>query len=82
MQTTEQGGESATPLPQLKIIDWTQNSLSGSLYGQFLNACKLPARKLSVDPQYGNGNFLVVPVPSALDPMTSMWLCNGPNPSA
>jgi hypothetical protein len=81
-QTTEQGGESSRPLPHLKIIDWTQNSASGGLYGAFVNTCKLRARKLSSDARYGRGNFLVVPLPASLDPAPSIPLCNGPNPPA
>jgi hypothetical protein len=78
---TEQGGPDVPKRPHLKIIDWLQNSASGGLYGTFVTPCKLPARKADPDPRFGQGDFLVVPLPAELDPEPSANLCNGPNPA-
>jgi hypothetical protein len=79
-QKTEQGGERANPLPHLKIIDFAQNSGSGGLFGRFVTTCRVAARKAHPDPRYGKGNFLVVPLPAAMDPAPSVSICNGPSP--
>jgi hypothetical protein len=80
-QKTEQGGPSGIPVPHLKIINFGQNSASGSRYGGFLAACKLAERKAVPTPLNGGGNFLVIPEPKGAPSSTpSLSLCNGTNP--
>ncbi len=76
---TEQGGPTASPLPHLEIIDWRDNSLSGGSFGGFITKCALAARRVAA-PQFGLGNFLVLPVGVPFVP--TMGICNGPNPPA
>lgn len=80
-QSTEQGGPSGLPIPHLKIINFGQNSASGSRYGRFATDCALVARKALPTLLNGGGNFLVIPVSKGAPSSTpSMSLCNGPNP--
>lgn len=74
---TEQGGD-IDPRPHLEIIDFGQNSGSGSKYGHFKDKCKLQERR-TAPAQYGLGNFLVLPV--AVPGVPTLGLCNGPNPT-
>jgi hypothetical protein len=64
------------PLPHLKIISAADNSGSGGRYGNFVSACKMQLRRDNPDPEYGYGQFLVVPVPD----VPTTYFCNGQNP--